>query len=126
MDVLINLNEREVILLIEGLDFRLADAKKGPSIASPREPVKGEIREVKVLLHRMHDARRAPVRPFGMPVGPLGKERITPPEIEEQLPPHRIEFHPDDPNLGRSCARCGFAIPRGCRYVHAEWCENRK
>ena len=57
--------------------------------------------------------------------GPLGLMRIVPEEMEAQLPPHRIEFHPDDPNLGRSCARCGFAVPRGCRYIHAEWCEKR-
>lgn len=49
--------------------------------------------------------------------------RVVPPEIEALLPPHPIEFHPSDPNLGRACGVCGFAIPRGLRYVHAEWCD---
>lgn len=52
--------------------------------------------------------------------------RIVPPEIEALLPPHRIEFHPEDPNRGRSCGACGFAVPQGTRYVHQEWCEARQ
>ena len=40
-------------------------------------------------------------------------------------PPHPTTFSPGDPNFGRTCARCGFAVPQGCRYVHADWCDAR-
>ena len=49
--------------------------------------------------------------------------RRVPPEIEALLPPHPIEFHPSDPNLGRTCGVCGFAIPLGARDAHTAWCE---
>ncbi len=51
--------------------------------------------------------------------------RICPKEIEDLLPPHPIEFHKDDNDFGRSCGRCGFAVPSGCRHIHADWCEKR-
>jgi 8-oxo-dGTP pyrophosphatase MutT (NUDIX family) len=38
-------------------------------------------------------------------------------------PPHAVDFAEGDPNRGRRCARCGLAVPAGCKYVHAEWCE---
>jgi hypothetical protein len=51
--------------------------------------------------------------------------RIVPPDIASQLPPHPIEFLPEDTNRGRACSRCGFSVPAGYRHIHAEWCEKR-
>lgn len=42
---------------------------------------------------------------------------------QPDAPPHPTTFEPDDPNRGRECLRCGFAVPQGCRYVHADWCD---
>ena len=115
------LDKREVALLIEALDTKFEEDRRHLRLD------RDEVSEVKKLVSKMHDVRRA-LDNKGVvlsALGPLKLMRCAPAEIEEQLPPHRIEFHPEDPNLGRSCARCGFAVPRGCRYVHADWCEKR-
>lgn len=39
-----------------------------------------------------------------------------------EWPPHPIEFHEKDPNKDRSCARCGFPVPAGCKGPHMYWC----
>ena len=51
--------------------------------------------------------------------------RICPPRVEALLPPHPIEFRPNDTDFGRGCLRCGFSVPSGYRHIHAEWCERR-
>lgn len=120
--IAVDLDRKEVYQLIGALDERVAEKKR-------LDPLSPGISELKKLASKMHGARRElggdPNVSVGVPRGPLGKMRIAPPEIEDQLPPHRIEFYPNDLNIGRSCARCGFAIPEGCRYSHGEWCEKR-
>lgn len=55
------------------------------------------------------------------PSGPLFYEAIA-----TNAPPHPIGFLMLDTDLGRSCIRCGFAVPGGWKHAHAVWCEQQQ